>query len=85
MDTTDTRQKIRSFILASFYVPDPERLTDDTSLLGTGIVDSTGMLEVIEHVEAEHGVEVGERDVVPENFDTVARIADYVSRRSAGG
>ena len=78
-----TRDRVRAFILGNFYVSDPARLGDDVSLLGTGIVDSTGMLEVIEFVESELGVAVGERDVVPENFDTIARIADYVQRRSA--
>jgi acyl carrier protein len=77
-----TRDRVRAFILGNFYVPDPGRLGDDVSLLGTGIVDSTGMLEVIEFVEGELGVTVGERDVVPENFDTIARIADYVQRRT---
>lgn len=82
MDAMDTRERIRSFILTNFYVPDPSELADDTSLIGTGIVDSTGMLEVIEHVESEHGVLVGEREVVPDNFDTVARIVAYVRRKS---
>lgn len=80
----DTRERIRTFILGNFYVPDPTQLADDTSLVGTGIVDSTGILEVIEHVEAEHGVVVGEREVVPDNFDTVARIVDYVRRKTGG-
>lgn len=84
MDAMDTRERIRSFILTNFYVPDPAELGDDTSLIGTGIVDSTGMLEVIEHVESEHGVRVGDREVVPDNFDTVARIVDYVRRKSGG-
>lgn len=81
----DTREKIRQFILATFYVPDPGRLADDTSLLGTGIVDSGGMLDVIEHVESDHGVAVEEREVSPENFDTIARIADFVARKKGAG
>lgn len=78
-----TRDKIRNFILASFYVPDPDRLDDEVSLLGTGIVDSTGMLELIEFVETDIGVQVGEREVVPDNFDTLGRITHYVERKTA--
>jgi acyl carrier protein len=78
-----TRDRIRRFILDNFYVPDPGRLGDDVSLIGTGIVDSTGMLEIIELVEGEMGVEVGDRDILPDNFDTIGRITAYVERKRA--
>lgn len=79
----DTKARVRAFILGNFYVPDPAHLRDDMSLVDTGLVDSTGMLEIIEFIETDLGVLVGEREVVPDNFDNVERIAAYVERKAA--
>lgn len=67
-----------------FYVADPAALTDDLSLLESGIVDSTGMLDVILFlVESEYGIEVADHETVPENLETIARIDAYVTRKLA--
>jgi acyl carrier protein len=79
-----TKQKIREFIATNFYVSDPAWLADDeASLTASGIVDSTGMLEVIAFVERTLGVQVADDELLPENFDSVARIAAFVERKSA--
>ena len=79
----DMRTRVRAFVLCNFYVPDAALLGDDVSLVDTGIVDSTGMFEVIDFVERELGIVVGEHDVVPENFDSITRIAAYIERKAA--
>jgi acyl carrier protein len=56
----------------------------DDSLLGRGIVDSTGMLEIILFIEEQLGVKVADTEMVPENLDSVNRIAAFVtSKRKA--
>jgi acyl carrier protein len=72
---------IREFIITNFYVPKGTELTDDASLHDLGIVDSTGVLEITAFLESELGVLVADADLVPENFDSVARIASYVTRK----
>jgi acyl carrier protein len=54
-------------------------------LLLSGIVDSTGVLEVIAHIEQRFGVTVDERDIVPTNFDSIANIARYVTKKQSVG
>lgn len=79
------RQRIRRYILENLmFSDDPSQLPDDVSLLDRGIIDSTGVLEVVMFIEEAFGVKVRDSDLLPENFDSVARIADFVVRlRSA--
>ncbi len=54
--------------------------SDDTPFLEEGILDSTNILELVMFVEQEFGIPVDDRDVVPDNFDSVTRLASYVRR-----
>jgi acyl carrier protein len=76
---------IRRFILENYlFTDDAAQLGLDDSLLGRGIVDSTGMLEIILFIEEQLGVKVADTEMVPENLDSVNRIAAYVtSKRKA--
>jgi acyl carrier protein len=75
------RPKIREFITSNFYVPDPTSLDDNMSLLDRGIIDSTGILEVIEFLRGAFGIAVEERELLPENFVSIGAVAAYVSRK----
>ncbi len=79
-----TRQRIRQYILENLmFSDDPSQLPDDVSLLDRGIIDSTGVLEVVMFIEEAFGMKVRDSDLLPENFDSVARIADFVARLRA--
>ncbi|TLN27759.1 acyl carrier protein [bacterium] len=54
---------------------------DDTSFLENGIVDSMNVLELVMFVEQKFGVKVQDSEIVPDNFDSVARLADFVRRK----
>ena len=53
------------------------------SLIGSGVIDSTGILELIEYLEQEFGIEVGDTETVPENLDGIDRITAFVHRKLA--
>ena len=77
-----TLEQIRRFLAENYlFTDDPNVLGLDDSLLGRGIVDSTGMLEVILFIEEQWGIKVADQDMVPENLDSVSRIAAYVESR----
>jgi acyl carrier protein len=79
-----TRQQIRQYILENLmFSNDTSQLPDDVSLLDRGIIDSTGVLEVVMFIEQTFGVKVRDSDLLPENFDSVAKIADFVTRLRA--
>lgn len=70
--------QIRDYILENFlFTSDNGQLQDDTSFLEEGIVDSTGVLELVMFVEQTFGITVEDEDIVPENFDSVQQLARY--------
>lgn len=82
--SADLRQRVRAFLCSNFYVPDDQPLRDEDSLLERGIVDSTGVLEVVAFLEGELGVQVEDDEVVPENFGSIAALAAYAERKRSG-
>jgi acyl carrier protein len=76
-----TIERLRGFITENFYVPDPTQLTDDASLLDSGVVDSTGVMEIVTFIEGEFGIKVEDTEVVPDNLDTIGRVAAFVERK----
>ena len=77
----ELKKQVRDFVIANFYVGDLASLEDRTSLLDQGIIDSTGVLEVIGFVETTFGVTVEDSEMLPENLDSIERIAAYVARK----
>ena len=73
------RDRVRRFIQESFLVDD---FSDDQSFLGTGLIDSLGVAQLVAFVEAEFAMKVAETELVPENFDSVARVAAFVQARA---
>jgi len=75
----DIKSKIREFITTNFYVADPTALDDNASLLDNGIIDSTGVLEVIFFIEENFGFKVEDSEMLPENLDSIERIAKFIT------
>lgn len=75
------RERVRRFILESFYVSDPEELTDDVSLLDSGYVDSTGMMEIILFLEHEYAIHIEDYETIPGNLESVSKIAAFIARK----
>ena len=76
------REQIRAFVLENYlFTSDTAALGLDDSLLGRGIVDSTGMLEIIFFIEEQLGVKVKDQEMIPENLDSVNRIAAFVEAK----
>lgn len=74
--------ELRRFIADNFFVEQDE-LDGDISLLGSGIVDSTGVLEIILHLEEVYGIKVLDSEALPRNLDTVHNLVRFVeSKRS---
>lgn len=83
----DPRPVIRQYILQNFlFSDDSAALADDASFLQMGIIDSVGALEIALFLEQTFGFAVKEDEMLPENLDSVDRLANFVeSRRQKGG
>lgn len=75
----DRRHVLRSFLASSFLLSEePFPYDDDKSLMEHGVVDSTGVLELILFLEERFGVHVDDHEATPRNLDSVARILAFV-------
>lgn len=80
----EIRQKIRKHILESFlFTAKEDALDNDKSFLQNGIIDSTGILEVIGFIEEEFGIKVEDEEIIPANLDSINLISGYVTRKRA--
>ena len=82
-DNQEVRREVRDYLVSSFYVAEPEALADSGSLLKNGIIDETGMLEMVAFLESTFGVKIDDEEIAPENLDSIARVAAFVCRKKA--
>ena len=79
--STTIRDSVHAFVLEAFYAP--ADLGDGDSLLDTGTMDSTGVLELIAFLEKRFGVAVGDREIHPDNLDSITKITAFVEGKLA--
>lgn len=78
---SETKDKIRAFIMETFLFDNDQALNDDTSLLDEGIIDSTGILELVSFLEEEFSISVEDDEILPENLDSIKNIVAYLERK----
>jgi len=75
----DIRPVIREFIQNNFIFSDEEDALDDSSsFLENGIIDSTGILELVEFMEEKFSIKIDDEELIPENLDSVDKLTDFV-------
>jgi acyl carrier protein len=85
-DTKGLEPQIREFIAKNLlYSTEGFAYADDVSLLREGVIDSLGVVELVAFVQTTFGVKVDQQEVIPDNFDSVARLAAYVRSKLPGG
>ena len=78
--------QVRRYIVENFLYMRPDlQFTDDDPLLGRGIVDSLGVMELIGFIEETFGVDVADGDVTEQHLGSVGAITRYVERARAAG
>ena len=79
------KDKIRAYIVENhFFGDNDESVADNESLLGSGVIDSTGVLDVVEFLESDFEIQVLDEEMVPENLDSIDAIAAFVDRKRSG-
>jgi acyl carrier protein len=74
---------IRQFIIENFPLAEDGNLEEHASFLENGIVDSTGILELVAFLEENFGIVVEDEEVIPENLDSIANVVSYLQRKNA--
>lgn len=74
--------RIRDFIIDNFFFgTESITYTEEDSLMKKGIVDSTGILELVNFIEQEYDITVDDDELLPENLDSLNNLAGYISRK----
>lgn len=74
----DISDAIRSFVVLKFPLARKRNVTDTDLLLETGVLDSLGILDVVQFIEAEFGLHVEDDELLPENFQSIQRLTEFV-------
>jgi acyl carrier protein len=73
--------ELRRFVIDNFLYGQDGHLSNEASFLEEGIIDSTGVLELVSFLEEKYGIEVQDREMVPENLDSIHRLAVFLQRK----
>lgn len=84
-ETSAVERAVTAFIVDNFLFGNADEAPKrDTSFMETALIDSTGVLELIAHVEDKYGIKVADDELVPENLDSVEKLAAFVVRKAGG-
>jgi acyl carrier protein len=78
---TNLKDKVRRFIVENFLFGEDEGLKNDTSFLEEGVIDSTGILELVSFLEEEFTITIEDEELIPENLDSINYVVSYVERK----
>ena len=76
------RDRVRSFIIKKFLFGDDDGLKADASFLDEGVIDSTGVLELVAFLEEEFGITVEDDELIPENLDSIDNVVKYLEEKA---
>ena len=76
-------QQVRGYLVDNFLFGDDGGLTSSQSLLASGVIDSTGVMELVMFLQKTFEIEIADQDLVPDNLDTIENISRFVNRKLA--
>lgn len=79
MDTT--KDVVRNFVIDNFLFGDGAGLEDDASFLDEGIIDSTGVLELVAFIEETYSISILDEELIPENLDSIKNIVGFIDKK----
>ena len=74
-------QKIRGFVIDNYLFGEEGKLANNESFLESGIIDSTGVLELVRFLEATFGIKIADEELIPDNLDSLNKIVAYLQRK----
>ena len=76
------KEKLREFVVENFlFGQENFEFSDDNSLMGKGIIDSTGVLELVAFIQESFGIQVDDRDLIPENLDSISNVMRFLATK----
>lgn len=82
MHTMEIGSEIRDFVVTNFLFGKGDDLRDDESLLENGVIDSTGVLELVSYLQERFDMRIEDDEIVPANLDSIRNLVDFVGRKT---
>ena len=79
----EIQEELRVFVIDRFLFGQNGHLNDDDSFLDNGVIDSTGVLELIAFLEERFGIRMEDGDLIPDNLDSIDNIARFLRQKTA--
>ena len=79
---SELKTTIKEFIIENFLFGNAEGLEDNTSFLEEGIIDSTGVLELVTFLEEEFSIQVEDEELIPENLDSINNLIGFLGKKT---
>ena len=80
------KSEIRHFIIENYlYGQDGNDFADDVSFLENGLIDSTGVLELVSFVQEKYGISVADEELIPDNFDSIQNLSAFIIKKMGEG
>ncbi len=77
-------QTVKNFVIENFLFGDDNGLEENSSFLENGVVDSTGILELVNFLEETYEIEVEDEELIPGNLDSINNVVNYLKRKRNG-
>lgn len=85
MDIVATQKQVREYVVENFLLgEDEDEFSDEMSFLESGLIDSTGILELVGFLEEEFEIEIADEEMIPDNLDSIASVARFVVLKLEG-
>lgn len=81
METKELMRTIRNFIYDTYVFDEETIIKDDESLMDTGLIDSTGVLELTQWLESTFDITISDEDIRPSNLDSVEKISEFITKK----
>lgn len=82
MHTVGIGSEVRDFVVTNFLFGKGDDLSDDESLLDNGVIDSTGVLELVSYLQERFDIRIEDDEIVPANLDSVRSLVEFVARKT---
>ena len=84
LNIINIKEKVKTFVINNFLLGDGlNTLDDNDSFLEKGIIDSTGILELVSFIEETFNIKVEDEELIPDNLDSLNKISTYIARKNA--
>lgn len=74
---------VKAFVVEHFLFGDDDGLKNDTSFLNDGIIDSTGILELVNYLEENFSIQINDNELIPENLDSLNNIDAFLKKKTS--